>query len=115
MITIRDLLKSATAVLMAGLIAGCNAFKFPTERALYKAACRALRDDAAIAEDARPGPRSEAKFSIARNAAWIELPYESADAGGRKVTGSHTIWFKRVARTWEVSRAFPTPTYQSSH
>lgn len=88
---------------------GC---RLPSERAVYRRAVEALRNDPDLPADARPKPIGKAVLSLGKNAACVELPYTYAGPTGERMTGSYTVWCRRVARTWRVDRSFPTPSYE---
>lgn len=78
---------------------------------MYRIACRAAKERCDLPDSARFRPVRETTFSIAKNAARIDLVYDYKDNAGRPATGRHSIWLKRVARTWTFHRAYPTPQY----
>ncbi|MBL7114838.1 MAG: hypothetical protein ISS35_03660 [Kiritimatiellae bacterium] len=47
-------------------------------------------------------------IGIGKNAASVDLSYTYTDVDGQTKTGSRTVWLKRVARTWVVTRVEPT-------
>jgi len=92
-------LLAATLVLTA---CGCS-----SERAVYRAARRALEADPAIPENAEPMSRQHARLYVAKNAAYAEIPYTYVDDSGREYTATYGAWIKRVARTWVFDRKGP--------
>ena len=98
--------KVVCLVFSASLLVGCT-FQIPSNRCIYKLACKALKEVPGIPEDATPAPIDEARVSVGKSAAWVELPYDTVDASGEKIRDAHVIWFKRIARTWTVDRTVP--------
>lgn len=99
---------------IACLVGGCSGCHIPSERSIYKDACKAIKSATGVPENAKPRPVEDARLSIGKNAAIVDLPYDYVDAGGNTVAGSHTIHFKRVAREWTVDRSFPTPMFNKA-
>lgn len=98
-------------LVIACLMGGCSGCHIPSERSMHKQACKAIKTAPGVPENAKPRPIEDARLSIGKNAAIIDLPYDYVDTGGNTVAASQTIHFKRVARTWTVDRTFPTPTF----
>jgi hypothetical protein len=95
---------------MVLMLAGCDGCQTPSQRFIYRLACDAMLESGDVPADARPLPLDEARIGIGKNAASVDVPYEYA-ADGQKTVAWHTVWFRRVARTWTVSRMNPTPVY----
>jgi len=106
--TVTHMKKIVGFTLAALLLAGCTS-QIPSDRYIYRRACRALKDAESVPEGAVPVPIEQARVSVGKNAAWVELPYTCAGAAGGTAGGVQIIRFKRVARTWTVERTFPRP------
>jgi len=91
---------------------GCSDVHIPSKGFIYKDACNALKSAPGVPEGAEPRPIEEARLSIGKNAAIVDLPYDHADSAGNTVSGSLTIHFKRVAREWTVEKTYATPAFK---
>ena len=94
------------------LLVVCSGCGMPSERSVYDVACNALEKDTRVPATAKPHRRGKSSLWIAKNAACVEIPYDYTAPSGEKATGHYTVWCKRIARRWELDRAFPTPTYE---
>ena len=94
-------------IFMALLMTGCSGCQHPSEKYIYKLACRALEEAPELTGKIEPGDRSQARISVGKSAAWVELPYSAETESGARSRGVHIVWFKRVARTWTVDQTFP--------
>lgn len=104
-------MKTALALLLVVFICGCGGCQTPAPGFIYGKACDAVRAAPGVPPDASFLPIEQARVGLAKNAASVDVPYECRDASGQKVTRWQTVWFKRVARTWTVTKVEPTPVY----
>lgn len=101
-------------ILLAALLGGCSGVTYPPESMVYKPAFEAVKAAKDLPAGAVVDPRHEARLYIAKNAAQAEMPYEYADASGKKVTDTYLVYLKRINRRWELDRCFPMPKYPAS-
>jgi len=94
-------------IAMALLMTGCRGCQHPSNQYIYKRACLALEDVPGLTGKIKPGAMEQARVSVGKNAAWVELPYSAETASGATTNGVRVIWFKRVARTWTVDQSVP--------
>jgi len=93
----------ATTLLMGG---GC---RFPSDRAMYRIARKAARENPNFPENAVIDSMSEARIGVGKNAARVDLSYRGPSAAGETTAGTYTVWIKRVARRWGALPPTPTP------
>lgn len=86
-------------ILAAVLLTGCAKGWRPSERAIYSKASAAILALPALPSGAAPLPIQQCRFYIGKSAARIDVPV----AAGSATPDFYTAWFKRVARTWELS------------
>ncbi|MDA0578660.1 MAG: hypothetical protein O3B24_11240 [Verrucomicrobia bacterium] len=86
------------AVLLISLGAmGCSGRRLPSDRAIYREACKAITAEAAAVELASIDACS---LYVGKSAARIDVPFKDG-------SGTYTVWLKRVARTWTVDKLYP--------
>jgi len=83
----------------------------PSERAVYRVACDAVRAQPGVPGNVSLARIGDAELYVGKNAAMVELPCEYVNLQGETVKTSYTVRVKRVARTWTLDRCFPTPAY----
>jgi hypothetical protein len=103
----------AILAVLAVFLAGCGP-RFPAETAFYRAACESAKSGGVLPAGARVSGLETAGIFVGKSAARVDLPYDFADAVGRKETGVYTVWFRNMAHTWEVDRAYRTPSHAGS-
>ena len=103
-------MKTTLTLITLVLLCGCSLSI--TERTLYEAACRRVRESEAVPRGVKPAPRRKAVINVGKNSACVVLPYEYRIGDKETASGSHTVWFKRVGMRWEVDRSFPTAPTQ---
>ena len=91
----------ALTLLIASLLAsGCGARWLPSERTVYTKACAAIRAQAGVDKPVALAPIENCAMYINKNAARIDVPTTDGNPG------AYVVWFKRIARTWEVHKLF---------
>ncbi|MCE9615714.1 MAG: hypothetical protein K8T26_15705 [Lentisphaerae bacterium] len=96
--------RTALGLLAALLASGCSGHWMPSERAIYAKACAAIQALPDLPAGSQPMTLDDCRFFVGKSAGRIDVPVSLNGA-----TTSYTVWFKRVARTWEPSgRAYLT-------
>lgn len=101
-------------MLALALFCGCDGSgcQRPTRSFIYKLATMAVEASEDWPADAKTLPIDEARIGLGKNAASVDVPYVYRDpATGAEKKAWMTVWFRRVARTWTVSRIHPAPEY----
>jgi hypothetical protein len=93
----------ALALCLAG---GC---RMPSERAVYRVAVDAVREQPGFTDALRPASIGKAGIFVNKNAACVELPVLHRE--DTRVAAVYVVWCKRVARRWELDRIAPKPSY----
>ena len=87
----------------------------PSEASVYKQACKTLRSasDLNLPDDTRFASAGDSQLYVCKNAARADIPCTYTAEDGTSTTVTFTVWFKRIARTWEADRYFAKPSYDS--
>ena len=104
-------MKALLVLLVSVFIVGCGN-KLPTQRSIYRIATTSATELANLPESAKFRPMDNAVFSIAKNAARVDVTYDYEEPGGASESTRLSICLKRVAMTWTFERAYPTPFAQ---
>ncbi len=91
---------------------GCSHSHVPSKKSVYKQACRVVKEAEGVPSNAKLASMKDAAIGIGKNAASVDVPYTYTDVDGETKAGSHTVWLKRVARTWVATRVEPTSNYR---
>lgn len=87
--------------------AGCSERWMPSERAVYREACRAIRALPEVPENATFSSIALSRIYVGKSAARADIDVAYSDPSGETVDITYTVTIDRIARSWVATRAEP--------
>ena len=104
-------MRAPLILIVTVLLTGCGGYRSSSEKAVYRVALDAVKNDSHLPVNADLYPMKKTELYVGKSAARVDLPYDFVNASGQTVTASYTVWLQYMHHAWQVDRLLASPEH----